>query len=348
MPTTLTIPTPCHENWHAMTVVEKGRHCKACDKVLTDFTGMSDQELLRFLDEKDTKLCGRFDRSQLDRVLQPRAKANSGFPVFWKLMVASLLTAGTLQANPRNSTTIEWKSSVIPGSQKQGNTGSGIKRVLKGSVVKAGTLKPVAGATVFLPALEVKVQTDKEGKFTLHFTSGDEVLELDIAAEGLEEQQILITPKERTTVQVYLEEEKNNWQSQDNNLLKIDTVPGLDEVVVGLLVARKEVALQERIVRRVDDWTPEWLRKKELKIAPNPLKPGQTAQVTVKGIVAGVYGLEVLDASGRIVERRRIELATATENFMLQTDQVWGSGLFWVRLSALGSSRVYNVKLVIQ
>jgi hypothetical protein len=216
-------------------------------------------------------------------------------------------------------------------------------------VVKAGTLKPVVGATVFLPALQVKVQTDKEGKFTLHFTSGDEVLELDITAEGLEEQQILITPKERTSVQVYLEEEKNNWQSQENNSLQIDTVPGLEEVVVvGLLVARKEVELQERIVRRVDDWTPEWLRKKEVKIAPNPLKPGQAAQVTVKDIVAGVYGLEVLDASGRIVERRRIEFATATENFMLQTDQAWGSGLFWVRLSALGSSRVYNAKLIIQ
>jgi hypothetical protein len=45
----VTIPNPCHENWELMTPQEQGRHCKVCNKVVTDFTTMSNEEIIRYL-----------------------------------------------------------------------------------------------------------------------------------------------------------------------------------------------------------------------------------------------------------------------------------------------------------
>jgi hypothetical protein len=39
----INIPKPCHENWHSMTPKEQGRFCGSCDKIVVDFSKMSDR-----------------------------------------------------------------------------------------------------------------------------------------------------------------------------------------------------------------------------------------------------------------------------------------------------------------
>ena len=56
------IPKPCYESWESMLPAEDGRFCTVCDKVVIDFTSMSDLEIKDyFLKISDTKLCGRFN-----------------------------------------------------------------------------------------------------------------------------------------------------------------------------------------------------------------------------------------------------------------------------------------------
>ncbi len=64
------IPSPCHENWRAMTPALQGRHCGACAKTVVDFTRMSDAEVLAQLRRASKKTCGRFRANQLDRRLK--------------------------------------------------------------------------------------------------------------------------------------------------------------------------------------------------------------------------------------------------------------------------------------
>jgi hypothetical protein len=64
----LSIPHPCTKGWDNMTPSGNGRYCNACDKVVTDFTHMTDGEIQDFfLAHQTKKICGHFRKSQLER-----------------------------------------------------------------------------------------------------------------------------------------------------------------------------------------------------------------------------------------------------------------------------------------
>jgi hypothetical protein len=63
----ISIPTPCHENWNAMTPTEKGRFCDSCSKVVVDFTKMNAPQIQHYFSEnKNQNTCGHFKKSQLN------------------------------------------------------------------------------------------------------------------------------------------------------------------------------------------------------------------------------------------------------------------------------------------
>jgi hypothetical protein len=65
MPTVISIPTPCHEDWNKMTAKDQGRHCDVCSKTVVDFTTWYPQQILLHF-ENNTNVCGRFRIDQLD------------------------------------------------------------------------------------------------------------------------------------------------------------------------------------------------------------------------------------------------------------------------------------------
>lgn len=78
----ISIPEPCHQSWDAMSPVDNlHRHCGSCDKVLTDFSGMSDTELVLWLKHSKGKMCGRYAPSQLNRAMTvPAEKTEKKIP----------------------------------------------------------------------------------------------------------------------------------------------------------------------------------------------------------------------------------------------------------------------------
>jgi hypothetical protein len=64
----ITISEPCNASWHGMLPVDEDqRHCSSCDRVITDFSKMSDDELLLYFRHNNGKLCGRFSIHQTNR-----------------------------------------------------------------------------------------------------------------------------------------------------------------------------------------------------------------------------------------------------------------------------------------
>ena len=68
----LTIPSPCTESWDSMTSTNGGKFCAHCQHEVTDFTGMSDAEIINFLSKAKGKVCGRTRKEQLNRQLLVR------------------------------------------------------------------------------------------------------------------------------------------------------------------------------------------------------------------------------------------------------------------------------------
>lgn len=107
----VTINTPCHENWDAMTPVDKGRYCDSCKKQVVDFTSMSDQQIAQFFRKPSTgSVCGRFMEDQLDRDIELPRKRIPWLKYFFQITLPAFLfslKATAQQSKSKNRTAVK-------------------------------------------------------------------------------------------------------------------------------------------------------------------------------------------------------------------------------------------------
>ena len=97
------IQEPCHENWNGMTSAKQGRYCHSCSKTVTDFSGMSDTEILKYLAAAGNT-CGRFTPDQLTRSIhEPASPARKTFWAYLLSMFLPVMMAERLSAQKRVS-----------------------------------------------------------------------------------------------------------------------------------------------------------------------------------------------------------------------------------------------------
>lgn len=60
----ISVPSPCSADWADMTPAPGGRHCAACNKIVVDFTALSEADMLAAL-RQPGKVCGRFRPEQV-------------------------------------------------------------------------------------------------------------------------------------------------------------------------------------------------------------------------------------------------------------------------------------------
>jgi hypothetical protein len=87
----ISIPTPCHENWDAMTPESKGRFCGSCAKTVIDFTQMTDSQILTTISKATDNICGRVQTTQLKRTLTINESPRWQQPQFFKYAAATIL-----------------------------------------------------------------------------------------------------------------------------------------------------------------------------------------------------------------------------------------------------------------
>lgn len=76
------IEEPCKADWGKMTRVEAGRHCKLCEKTVVDFTQKTNQEIVAYITQSDSGVCGRFYSEQVITPEIPAARTWWKYPAW--------------------------------------------------------------------------------------------------------------------------------------------------------------------------------------------------------------------------------------------------------------------------
>lgn len=101
----LSVPTPCHEDWSAMTPEQdaatgiSGRHCASCAHTVMDLTRVSDAQLIELFRKDAMPTCARFSQGQLDRVIALEEQTTRLLPA---AAVGAALALATPDASAQN------------------------------------------------------------------------------------------------------------------------------------------------------------------------------------------------------------------------------------------------------
>ena len=185
----LSIPTPCHESWDAMTPAEQGRFCQSCQKTVTDFSTMSDKELISFLSNTNGNICGRFQQEQLNREVSIPVNARKQPLIPVAAMVAALTVAiPSVKANHQyEKMQMTSDKSARPQSM---DSLPHITGIVKDSMEDVR----LAGAIVKIKGHDMQTVTDSIGKFELQIPAGitENAVTLEVRYIGFITQEIIV------------------------------------------------------------------------------------------------------------------------------------------------------------
>lgn len=159
----ISIPEPCSEDWDKMLPEEKGRFCMSCQKVVVDFTTMSDEQLLKYFTEyKGKNTCGHFLATQVDRPLAIPQKRH-WYSNINKRVAAAFIAVQAILFNVRTYAMPQSNIEIVDGTQAQGDKVTAIT----GRVVDYLTKEPVVGVKVIIEGTDYYAITDIKGGFAI-------------------------------------------------------------------------------------------------------------------------------------------------------------------------------------
>jgi hypothetical protein len=338
----LHIPEPCHENWNAMTPREQGRFCGSCQKVVVDFSVMTDKEILDYFSKASEHVCGRFVNDQLNKdLVMTRPKKRVTLAYVWNMLLASLLMAksyaqGQPQVKKAGNTTIVEARRMGLIAHKMEPEEAVIPVSMRGMVLDAQNNQPVMGASIKIKGTQHGTVAGSAGNFLLQIEK-KENLELECSAIGYESQTLLM---DKTT----------NWENV-RVLLKpaINTLQEVTVVGYGTVKGRVMVMGSVTTIEKVNsnDWKPTAL-KNDVKIYPNPVMRGNSIQIKLSLPQAGEYKLELLNTVGQVMQVQPLFMQTKEQQVDLYTQTKWSAGIYWVRISSPGSKNIFEAKVLLQ
>lgn len=206
----ISIPEPCHENWHAMTLTQQGRFCNVCTKEVVDFSMMTDTEVLNyFTSVTHEKVCGRALPSQLDRTITRPKDPKKRLFWYWNYIVMFFMFFSKSNATKAQGD-IKPVTELTP--VKPADIGKGdiviTSRVVKGKVVDRDG-NPVSFANIKIKGLPTGTSAEANGAYSIKANPNDVLL---ISRVGYKEvhapvgtQKVINTVLERDTTSNFKE-----------------------------------------------------------------------------------------------------------------------------------------------
>ena len=166
----ISIPSPCHENWAAMTPAEKGRFCASCQKKVHDFSILSDREIIDVL-QKNDYVCANASVTQLQKPLHI-AKQKHRLWIAASTAILSFLALGNNEVVAQTPVPTEQLPHQI-NPRVRGKVLIARSQVSVSGIIYDSQKVPLHRAGVIIKGTEISAETDKDGKFFILADVGD-------------------------------------------------------------------------------------------------------------------------------------------------------------------------------
>lgn len=112
----INIPKPCHKKFADMIPAHGGNFCDSCEKIIVDFTKMTDHEIAKIFLKNKGKICGQFRKNQLDRNINlPSLHLTNSY----RGKAASILLSGLLTTGITNAQNLLPTPQIIESQQTE-------------------------------------------------------------------------------------------------------------------------------------------------------------------------------------------------------------------------------------
>ncbi len=321
-PISLSIPTPCHENWEAMTPEDKGRFCAACQKTVVDFTAMSDREVAQFFKKPAGSVCGRFDGSQLNRVVEVPRKRLPWIKYFFGIALPAMLFSKKVGAQgevrftgkvavcqkPVRSDTV---AAIVAPPQKL--------QTFRGIVTDNNGI-PIGGASILFRQTQHGTITNEKGEFEIKQMKEMEK-ELIVSSVGFISQIVTVAEAKNIT------------------LILSQALMG-EMIVIG--VRKKKPSIIPLIVKKNTDSSFT-----KFSMYPNPVSTNGNLTIDPKTLEAGKYSLSIISSSGNVVQSGTINFEKGKTKQTVNLQSVL-TGVYFVRLTNADNAKSFTEKIIVQ
>jgi hypothetical protein len=207
----ISIPNACHESWQQMTPVDQGRHCLQCCKTVTDFSNMSNNEIISYLASANN-VCGRFNEQQLTDLNHhlyaetPPAGTWKRWVVMISLLSSTMFFKASAQIKPTVVQTNSGQSESKPDQMILGKVmapDSNRYQVMRGQVADRDNAC-LAGVTVKIKGTNIGAVTDANGKFTLYKVKPTDIIVFNFI--GYESQEVKVDSSPYKTYNIAMKE----------------------------------------------------------------------------------------------------------------------------------------------
>jgi Secretion system C-terminal sorting domain len=321
----LTIPIPCHEDWDAMTPVDKGKFCGSCQKQVVDFSDMSDRQVAEFFKKpilslsKGGSVCGRFMNDQLDRAIDIPKKRIPWVKYFFQISLpAFLLSMKSSTAKAQGTVTVKQVSKPI--------------RHLVGEPVMTVCSKPVTNDTIVMP--EVVVVTANRSTIKGKVVNSVSSLQAKVAGPVI------------TVVDKPVDITASRDLSFNPQIITSALQGRIGGVVVGVNIKSDVSKTEKKNMRSLVGSFKDTVVK-SLKVFPNPVLSGSNLTIESKQIEEGYYQLQLLNQSGQSVHQQEIWFDAEIKLLNVDVPAV-AAGSYFLVLTNKKSGKKFTEKIVIQ
>ncbi len=201
----ISIPTPCHEKWEDFTPASGGRHCASCDKVVVDFSKMSDEDIVNYFKQRNMGTCGRFREDQLRNYGLPPIKKR---PRGWQHVWASLAGAVLIMLSRETVAQERVGKPVLTRVQDEPSRSDtvAVNKFSAEGIVFADDDSALPGVSVYIKGTAFGTTTDAEGKFTLdnNVAAGDILV---FSFVGMMTQEIAVTQTNANALRIRMKDD---------------------------------------------------------------------------------------------------------------------------------------------